>query len=105
MLYKIALKEAFALPTSLAENTPIGFTRADASPEEDLNTNLLDIHGHRLRQMDENDVELIILSLNAAGCQGIADPTKAEALSTTANGTTLRNRWPKTRHGLQHLRH
>ncbi|CAK7243541.1 MAG: hypothetical protein STHCBS139747_005066 [Sporothrix thermara] len=85
MLYKIAFEEAFALPSSLAENTPIGFTRADASPEEDLNTNLLDIHGHRLRQMDENGVEMMILSLNAAGCQGIADPVKAAALATAAN--------------------
>ncbi|CAK7237318.1 hypothetical protein SBRCBS47491_009935 [Sporothrix bragantina] len=66
-------------------NTPIGFTRADASPEEDLNTNLVDIHGHRLRHMDEIGIELMILSLNTAGCQGITDRAKAEALATAAN--------------------
>ncbi len=85
MLNKICFEEAFALPASLGANTPIGFTRAGASAEEDLNTNLLDIHGHRLRQMDENGVELMVLSLNAAGCQGIADAAKAEALATQAN--------------------
>jgi 2,3-dihydroxybenzoate decarboxylase len=85
MLFKIALEEAFALPSSISQNTPIGFTRDGASPEEDLHTNLLDIHGHRLRQMNENGVELMILSLNAAGCQAIANQANAEALSTTAN--------------------
>lgn len=85
MLFKIALEEAFALPSSLSDNSPIGFSPADASPEEDLNTNLLDIHGHRLRQMDENGVELMILSLNAPGCQGLFNQAAAEALSASAN--------------------
>ncbi|OAA61046.1 Amidohydrolase 2 [Niveomyces insectorum RCEF 264] len=85
MLYKICFEEAFALPASLEDNKPIGFTRADATPEEDLSTNLLDIHGHRLRQMDENGIELMVLSLNAPGCQGIADPAQAARLATMAN--------------------
>ncbi|EON98859.1 putative amidohydrolase family protein [Phaeoacremonium minimum UCRPA7] len=85
MQFKIVFEEAFALPTSLFNNSPIGFTRANASPEEDLNTNLLDIHGHRLRQMDENGVELMILSLNAPGCQAVADPAAAAAMATSAN--------------------
>ncbi|KAI1617666.1 hypothetical protein EDD36DRAFT_424743 [Exophiala viscosa] len=85
MHFKIALEEGFALPSSLAQNSPIGFTPANASPEEHLSTNLLDIHGHRLRQMDENGVELMILSLNSAGCQGLSDQTAAETLSSSAN--------------------
>ncbi|KAK3368088.1 hypothetical protein B0H63DRAFT_497559 [Podospora didyma] len=84
MLGKIALEEAWAIPenfqvydvSSLAPKGVIG---------GDLTANLLDVHGTRLQQMDENGVEMMVLSLSSPGPQGATDPVKAEALASLAN--------------------
>ena len=84
MLGKIALEEAWAIPenfkaydpTTLAPKGVIG---------GDLASNLLDVHGTRLAQMDENGVDLMVLSLSSPGVQGEADPAAAAALAALAN--------------------
>lgn len=84
MLGKIALEEAWAIPenfkaydpTTLAPKGVIG---------GDLASNLMDVHGTRLQQMDENGVALMVLSLSSPGVQGEADPEAAAALARLAN--------------------
>ncbi|KAJ8090429.1 hypothetical protein PM082_019027 [Marasmius tenuissimus] len=64
---------------------PIDQTVACASPSanptggtvDELRANLEDIHDQRVKQMDKNDVEFMVLSLESPGIQGISDPTKA----------------------------
>ncbi|KAK1756054.1 hypothetical protein QBC47DRAFT_321036 [Echria macrotheca] len=84
MLGKIALEEAWAIPenfkaydvSSLAPKGVIG---------GDLIANLLDIHGTRLTQMDQNGVDMMVLSLSSPGPQGVTDPGEAEQLARLAN--------------------
>jgi 2,3-dihydroxybenzoate decarboxylase len=83
MLGKIALEECWTIPEALKNNDPGRFVAAGSGDR--LTRELLDIHDSRLRQMDENGVEFMVLSLVSAGAQGIADPAKAEALATLAN--------------------
>jgi 2,3-dihydroxybenzoate decarboxylase len=46
---------------------------------------LLDIHGERLKDMDEHGVEYMLLSLTSPGAQGETDPTKAKSVARIAN--------------------
>jgi 2,3-dihydroxybenzoate decarboxylase len=46
---------------------------------------LLDIHGERLKSMDEHGVEYMLLSLTSPGAQGEPDPEKAKKLAQVAN--------------------
>jgi predicted TIM-barrel fold metal-dependent hydrolase len=78
---KVALEEHFAIPETL--NDSAGFVPVDYWPE--LKSRLLDIQERRLREMDANGVEMMILSLNAPAIQAIPDPTKATALAHRAN--------------------
>ena len=86
MLYKIALEEAWNIPDAAALG---GFAPSSLAPKGviggDLGANLLDVHGTRLQQMDENGVEFMVLSLVSAGPQGVWDKEKAEHLATVAN--------------------
>ena len=63
---KIALEEHFAIPETLMDSA--GFVPDSYWPE--LKERLLDIQDKRLRQMDEQGVEMMILSLNAPAVQG-----------------------------------
>ncbi|KAF2261482.1 hypothetical protein CC78DRAFT_608266 [Lojkania enalia] len=103
MLNKIALEEAWNIPEGGSLG---GFDSAKFSSKgvigDDLGANLLDVHGTRLQQMDENGVEFMVLSLVSAGPQGISDPTAAENLARIANsklcGEVMKN--PKRFAGL-----
>ncbi|KAH8726087.1 amidohydrolase-like protein 2 [Phaeosphaeriaceae sp. PMI808] len=46
---------------------------------------LLDIHGDRLKSMDEHGVEYMLLSLTSPGVQGEENPEKARSMAQTAN--------------------
>jgi 2,3-dihydroxybenzoate decarboxylase len=52
---------------------------------DDLIQNLADIHGQRIRYMDDAGVDYMILSLASPGIQGVSDPQIAEGLATRAN--------------------
>lgn len=86
MLNKIALEEAWNIPDAA---TLGGFQPGSLAPKGviggDLGANLLDVHGTRLQQMDENGVEFMVLSLVSAGPQGVADKEGAEKLARVAN--------------------
>jgi 2,3-dihydroxybenzoate decarboxylase len=83
MLGKIALEECWTIPEELENNNPAKFMPPGKG--DSLTANLLDIHGQRLQQMDENGVELMVLSFNAAGVQGIANQAAAEVQARLAN--------------------
>jgi gamma-resorcylate decarboxylase len=78
---KIALEEHFAIPETLQDSA--GFVPGDYWKE--LSARLLDIHERRLREMDDNGVEMMILSLNAPAVQAIPDRTKAIEIARRAN--------------------
>jgi 2,3-dihydroxybenzoate decarboxylase len=78
---KIALEEHFALHETLGDSAP--FVPADYRAE--LSARLLDVAGRRLREMDDNGLEMMILSLNAPAVQAVADPSQAIDLARRAN--------------------
>ena len=83
MLGKIVLEENWTIPEEIRNNDPSKFSASGALDR--LTQQLLDIHGYRPKQMDENGIEFMILSFNSAGAQGIADKAKAEAQARLAN--------------------
>ncbi|HEX9468917.1 MAG TPA: amidohydrolase family protein [Bradyrhizobium sp.] len=78
---KIALEEHFAIPETLMDSS--GFVPDSYWPE--LKERLLDIQDKRLRQMDEQGIEMMILSLNAPAVQAIPDANKANEIAVRAN--------------------
>ncbi|KAF4551145.1 Amidohydrolase-like protein 4 [Elsinoe fawcettii] len=84
MYGKIALEECWAIPENFEAYDPNTLAPAGVIGGN-LTANLLDVHDQRLRQMDENGIELMILSLSSSGVQGVTNPTKAAALATLAN--------------------
>lgn len=81
MIGKIALEEHFAIPETLQDSA--GFVPGDYWKE--LSSRLLDIHDRRLREMDNNGVEVMILSLNAPAVQAIPERAKAVEIAKRAN--------------------
>lgn len=81
MIGKIALEEHFAIPETIEDSA--GFL-----PDQDwteLRARLLDIQERRVREMDENGIETMILSLNAPAVQAIADRARAVEVARIAN--------------------
>ncbi len=50
-----------------------------------MKSRVLDIHDRRLREMDQNGIELMLLSLNAPAVQAIPDPKRAAEIARRAN--------------------
>ena len=78
---KIGLEEHFAIPETLQDSA--GFL-PDVSWQE-LSKRLMDIQDYRLREMDANGMEMMILSLNAPAVQAIPSPQKANEIAMRAN--------------------
>ena len=78
---KIGLEEHFAIEDTL--NDSKGFFPDDIWVE--VRERILDLHGRRLRLMDEFGMAMMILSLNAPAIQAIADPKKANEIARKAN--------------------
>jgi 2,3-dihydroxybenzoate decarboxylase len=78
---KIGLEEHFAIRETLQDSA--GFFPSDYWSE--LSNRLLDIQDERLRQMDKNGMEMMILSLNAPAVQAIPDPSTALEIAIRAN--------------------
>jgi gamma-resorcylate decarboxylase len=78
---KIALEEHFAIEETVMDSA--GFVPEKDWPE--LKSRLLDIHDKRLRLMDEFNIEMMILSLNAPTIQAIPDAKKATETAKRAN--------------------
>jgi 2,3-dihydroxybenzoate decarboxylase len=78
---KIALEDHFALPETLADST-----RYARGPSWSLlEQRLLDLHDHRVSQMDAHGIAYAILSLNSPAIQAIANPSRAIEIARHAN--------------------
>ncbi|MCJ1431441.1 hypothetical protein MMC27_000794 [Xylographa pallens] len=84
MLGKIALEECWTIPEALESYDPLTLAPKGVIGG-DLVANLQDVHSQRLQQMNENGVDLMVLSLLSPGAQGVTDPAAAERLATLAN--------------------
>src|SRR6201992_36564 len=78
---KVALEEHFAMPETLQDSA--GFAPEADWPE--LKGRLLDIQERRLREMDANGIEMMLLSLNAPAVQAIANLEKADEIARRSN--------------------
>ena len=78
---KIGLEEHFAIDDTL--NDSKGFFPEDIWVE--VRERILDLHGRRLRLMDEFGMEMMILSLNAPAIQAIPDAKRANEIARKAN--------------------
>jgi 2,3-dihydroxybenzoate decarboxylase len=78
---KIGLEEHFAIPETLQDSA--GFVPGDYWRQ--LSARLTDIHDNRLREMDAQGMEMMILSLNAPAVQAIPDRAKAIEIAQRAN--------------------
>jgi 2,3-dihydroxybenzoate decarboxylase len=85
----IAIEEAVISPADIASVTEwqslLSPSFDPSKPVASYSTRLLDIHGARLQQMDENGVEYMLLSLTSPGCQGESDPETAAQVARDAN--------------------
>jgi gamma-resorcylate decarboxylase len=78
---KIALEEHVAIPETA--HNPRG-TYSDVTWVE-LKARLCEVHGERLRLMDQHGIEMMVLSLNAPAVQAIPDPRRANDIARKAN--------------------
>ncbi len=78
---KIALEEHFAIDDTLLDSR--GFFPDDVWAE--VKDRVMDLHGRRIRLMDEFGIEMMLLSLNAPAVQAIPDPKKANDIARKAN--------------------
>src|SRR6187402_1841481 len=81
MIGKIALEEHFALPETLADSTRYAIAQAWSLLEQ----RLLDLHDHRVSQMDAHGIAYAILSLNSPAIQAIANRSRAIEIARRAN--------------------
>jgi len=78
---KIGLEEHFAIDDTVMDSK--GFFPDDIWKE--VRERVLDIHGRRLKLMDEFGMDMMILSLNAPAIQAIPDPKKANEIARKSN--------------------
>ncbi len=84
---KIGLEEHFAIEDTVMDSK--GFFPDDIWKE--VRERVLDLHGRRIRLMDEFGIEMMILSLNAPAIQAIPDPKKANEIARKANDYLAEN--------------
>jgi 2,3-dihydroxybenzoate decarboxylase len=78
---KIALEEHFAIPETLEDSH--GYF-----PErvwQEVKSRVMDIQDRRLREMDAQGIEMMLLSLNAPAVQAIPDKARAAEIARKAN--------------------
>jgi len=81
MIGKVGLEEHFAIPATLQDSA--GFVPGEYWTE--LSRRLLDVQDDRLRQMDDNGMEMMVLSLNAPAVQAIPAADEANDIAIRAN--------------------
>jgi len=78
---KIALEEHYAIEDTLEDSH--GYLPEETW--EELSSRLLDIEERRIHEMDQNGLEMMILSLNAPAVQAIYDRKRAKEVSQKSN--------------------
>ncbi|HWP27530.1 MAG TPA: amidohydrolase family protein [Xanthobacteraceae bacterium] len=84
---KIGLEEHFAIEDTVMDSK--GFFPDDIWQE--VRARVLDLHGRRIRLMDEFGIEMMILSLNAPAVQAIHDVKRANEVARKANDYLAEN--------------
>ncbi|MBO0717714.1 MAG: amidohydrolase family protein, partial [Rhizobiales bacterium] len=78
---KVALEEHFAIADTLEDSHGYFPDRV----WQEVKARVMDIHERRLREMDQNGIELMLLSLNAPAVQAIPDAKRAAEVARKAN--------------------
>jgi 2,3-dihydroxybenzoate decarboxylase len=78
---KIVVEEHFAIPETLGDSRGLWTEETWA----ELRTRVLDIHGRRLREMDQHGIEMMVLSLNAPAIQAMWNVGHANETARQAN--------------------
>jgi predicted TIM-barrel fold metal-dependent hydrolase len=78
---KIGLEEHFSITDTLGDSQQ--YFTPDKWPE--FKYRLLDIHERRLAEMDENEIEFAVISLNSPAIQAILNPQQAIDMAKRAN--------------------
>ena len=78
---KVVLEEHFAIPDTLEDSHGYFPDRV----WQEVKSRVMDIHERRLREMDDNGIELMFLSLNAPAVQAIPDEKRAAGVARKAN--------------------
>jgi predicted TIM-barrel fold metal-dependent hydrolase len=81
MRNKIGLEEHFALEETLGDSRNF----VGLETWRDLRARLLDVQDIRLREMDDNGIEMMLLSLNSPAVQALTDPKVAAEVARRAN--------------------
>ncbi|HWP26264.1 MAG TPA: amidohydrolase family protein [Xanthobacteraceae bacterium] len=84
---KIGLEEHFAIEDTVMDSK--GFFPDDIWQE--VRERVLDLHGRRIKLMDEFGIEMMILSLNAPAIQAIHDVRRANEVARKANDYLAEN--------------
>jgi len=88
MQHKIALEEHYAIPETMEGSTLYG---RDSPDNIGIPARLLDIMDHRIKEMDNNGIDITILSLNSPGIQEVYDVHKAVEVARVANDRLAEN--------------
>src|SRR3984885_3351612 len=78
---KIALEEHFAIAETLQDSRGYFPDRV----WQEIKSRVMDIQDRRLREMDEQGIEMMLLSLNAPAVQAIPDTARAAEIARKAN--------------------
>ncbi len=78
---KIALEEHFAIEETLMDSHGYFPDRV----WQEVKSRVMDIHDRRLSEMDQNGIEMMLLSLNAPAVQAIPDKARAQDIARRAN--------------------
>jgi 2,3-dihydroxybenzoate decarboxylase len=78
---KIALEEHFAIAETLEDSHGYFPDRV----WQEVKSRVMDIQDRRLREMDDNGIEMMLLSLNAPAVQAIPDQARAHEIARRAN--------------------
>ena len=78
---KIALEEHFAIPETLGDSRGYFPDRVWA----EVKSRVMDIQERRLREMDEQGIAMMLLSLNAPAVQAIPEKARAQDIARKAN--------------------
>src|SRR5690349_11904295 len=96
---KIALEEHFAIPDTLEDSHGYFPDRV----WQEVKSRVMDIHERRLREMDQNGIELMLLSLMRRRCR--RSPMRSAQPRSPAKPMTISpNKWPSARIGFRDWR-
>jgi len=83
MLHKIGIEEHFAIQETMESDST--YLKRDVKYAIDINTRILDLMDYRIKEMDANGIDIMVLSLNSPAIQGIHNRSEAIEIAKIAN--------------------